>query len=173
MKLTLPSNVLPLKKLLPILRKLKKQGQRIAFTNGCFDLLHIGHLAYLEQIKKRADVLVVAINTDASVRRLKGPGRPLVAAAERARLVAALKPVDFVTLFSEPTPLKVIRAVRPDLLAKGGDWKADRIVGVEIVKSYGGWVAVIPTVKGHSTTRLIERGKNVHPELVEGRTGHG
>jgi len=155
----LRSSVLPLRKLLLILRRLKKQGKRIAFTNGCFDLLHIGHLTYLEQIKRRADILVVGVNSDASVRGLKGPGRPVVPARERARLVAALKPVDFVVIFSEPTPLKVIRAVRPDLLAKGGDWKADRIVGAEFVKSYGGRVAVIPYVAGHSTTRLIERGK--------------
>ena len=153
------SNVLPLKKLLPILRKLKRQGKRIAFTNGCFDLLHIGHLSYLERIKPRADILVVAINTDASVRRLKGRGRPIVPAPERARLLAALRPVDFVTFFSEPTPLNVIRAVRPDLLAKGGDWQADRIVGAKFVKSIGGRVAVIPYVAGHSTTRLLERGK--------------
>jgi len=155
----LRSSVLPLRKLLLILRRLKKQGKRIAFTNGCFDLLHIGHLTYLEQIKRRADILVVGVNSDASVRGLKGPGRPVVPARERARLVAALKPVDFVMIFSEPTPLKVIRAIRPDLLAKGGDWKADRIVGAEFVKSYGGRVAVIPYVAGHSTTRLIERGK--------------
>ena len=151
--------VLPLKKLLPILQRLRRQGKRIAFTNGCFDLLHIGHLTYLEQIKRRADILVVGGNSDASVRGLKGPGRPVVPGRERARLVAALKPVDFVMIFSEPTPLKVIRAIRPDLLAKGGDWKADRIVGAEFVKSYGGRVAVIPYVAGHSTTRLIERGK--------------
>ena len=151
------SNVLSLKQLLPILRKLKKQGKRIAFTNGCFDLLHIGHLTYLERIKKRADILVVAVNSDSSVRGLKGAGRPVVPAAERARMVAALKPVDFVTIFQEPTPLKVIRAVRPDLLAKGGDWRPDRIVGAEVVKSYGGRVAVIPYVAGHSTTCLAEK----------------
>ena len=159
MKLILRSNVLSLPKLLPVLRKLKKQGKRIAFTNGCFDLLHIGHLAYLEQIKRRADVLVVAVNSDSSVRGLKGPGRPLVPAAERARMVAALKPVDFVTVFSEPTPLKVIRSIRPDLLAKGGDWKAERIVGADVVKSYGGQVAVIPYVAGHSTTDLLRKSR--------------
>lgn len=153
------SRVLPLKKLLPILRGLKKQGKRIAFTNGCFDLLHIGHLTTLEQIKRRADILVVAVNSDFSVRGLKGAGRPVVPAGERARLVAALKPVDFVTVFSEPTPLKTIRALRPDLLAKGGDWKADRIVGAEVVKSYGGRVAVIPTVAGHSTTDLLRKSR--------------
>ena len=153
-------NVLPLKELLPILRKLRKRGKRIAFTNGCFDLLHVGHLGYLEQIKKRADILVVAVNSDASVRKLKGPGRPLVPARERAQMVAALRPVDFAVIFSEPTPLKAIRAIRPDLLAKGGDWRPDRIVGRELVQSYGGRVAVIPFVTGRSTTRLIERGKN-------------
>ena len=155
----MPSNVLPLKKLLPTLRKLRRQGKRIAFTNGCFDLLHIGHLATLERIKARADVLVVAVNTDASVRRLKGKGRPIVRDRERARLVAALKPVDWVTLFPDATPLRLIRAIRPDLLAKGGDWEADGIVGGEFVKSYGGRVVVIPYVSGHSTTRLIKRGK--------------
>ena len=157
------SNVLSLKQLLPVLLKLRRQGKRIAFTNGCFDLLHIGHLTTLERIKKRADILVVAVNSDSSVRGLKGAGRPVVPAGERARLVAALKPVDFVTIFSEPTPLKAIRSLRPDLLAKGGDWKADRIVGAEIVKAYGGRVAVIPYVVGHSTTRLIERGKDRSP----------
>ena len=120
--------VLALKKLLPVLQRLRRQGKRIAFTNGCFDLLHIGHLTYLEQIKKRADILVVAVNSDSSVRGLKGPDRPVVPAGERARLVAALKPVDFVVIFPEPTPLKVIRAVRPDLLAKGGDWKPHPIL---------------------------------------------
>ena len=155
----MPSNILPLKKLLPVLRKLKKQGQRIAFTNGCFDLLHIGHLRYLERIKNRADILVVAVNSDASVRGLKGAGRPVVPAGERARLVAALKPVDFVTVFSEPTPLKVIQAIRPDLLAKGGDWVRERIVGREIVESHGGRVLVIPTVAGHSTTELLRKSR--------------
>lgn len=148
-------NVLSLKKLLPILQRLRRQGKRVAFTNGCFDLLHIGHLTTLEQIKRRADILVVAVNSDASIRKLKGPGRPVVPAGERARLVAALKPVDFVVIFSEPTPLNAIRAIRPDLLAKGGDWRPDRIVGAEIVKSYGGRVAVIPYVAGHSTTDLL------------------
>ena len=151
--------VLPLSKLTAVLRRLKRQGKRIAFTNGCFDLLHVGHLNYLEQIKKRADVLVVAVNTDASVRRLKGPGRPVVPARARARMVAALKPVDYAVLFSEPTPLKVIRAIRPDLLAKGGDWTREKIVGAGFVESYGGRVAAIPYLRGHSTTALIQRAK--------------
>ena len=157
-------NVLPLQPLILVIRRLKKQGKRIAFTNGCFDLLHIGHLSCLERIKAQADILVVAVNTDASVRRLKGRGRPLVPARERARLVAALKPVDWVILFSELTPIKLIRALRPDLLAKGGDWTPERIVGREVVESYGGRVLEIPTVAGRSTTRLVEQmGKAVHP----------
>ena len=150
-------SILPLNQLVRLVRRLRRQGKRIAFTNGCFALLHIGHLTTLEQIKRRADILVVAVNADASVRRLKGPGRPLVPDRERARLVAALKPVDWVTLFPEATPLKLIRAIRPDLLAKGGDWTRERIVGREIVESYGGRVVVIPYVAGRSSTRLIEQ----------------
>ena len=150
-------NVLPLQPLILVIRRLKKQGKRIAFTNGCFDLLHIGHLSCLERIKAQADVLVVAVNTDASVRRLKGPGRPVVPAGERARLVGALKPVDYVTLFSEPTPLKVIRALRPNLLGKGADWKGKEVVGQQEVESWGGRLLLLPYLRGHSTTRLIEQ----------------
>ena len=139
---------------------MRRQGKRIAFTNGCFDLLHIGHLTYLEQIKRRADILVVAVNSDSSVRGLKGAGRPVVPARERARLVAALKPVDFVTVFPEPTPLNVIRAVRPDLLAKGGDWKGNLVVGRSEVKSWGGQVLLLPYQKGHSTTKILKRIKS-------------
>ena len=137
---------------------MKRQGRRIAFTNGCFDLLHVGHLDAFERIKRQADCLIVAVNSDASIRRLrKGLGRPIVPAKERARLVAALKPVNYVTLFSEETPLKVIRAIRPDVLAKGGDWKRKKIVGGDFVKSTGGRVIAVPYLQGHSTTRLIER----------------
>jgi len=148
--------VLSLKQLLPVVRKLRRQRKKIAFTNGCFDILHIGHLDSLERIKKRANVLIVAVNSDSSVRRNKGKGRPVVPAAERARLVAALKPVDYVVLFSEETPLKVIRAVQPDLLAKGGDWKPSQIVGSAVVRARGGQVISVPYLKGHSTTRLLD-----------------
>ncbi len=147
--------VLPLKKLVPVIRRLKRQGKRIAFTNGCFDLLHVGHLGYLERLKSKADLLVVALNADVSVRGLKGPGRPVVPEKERARMVAALKPVDYVTLFSEPTPLKTIRALRPDLLGKGADWKGKGVVGQREVESWGGRVLLLPYLKGHSTTRLV------------------
>lgn len=151
------STVLSLRRLLPEVRRLKRRGKTIAFTNGCFDLLHVGHLTCLEAIKRRADCLIVAVNSDLSVRRLKGAGRPLVPEKERARMVAALKPVDFVTIFSESTPLKLIHAVRPHLLAKGGDWKPRQIVGADWVRSYGGKVLVIPYVRGRCSTALIRR----------------
>ncbi len=150
-------HVLSLNKLLPIVRRLRRQGKIVAFTNGCFDILHIGHLEVLERVKQEADCLIVAVNSDASVRRLKGPGRPVVRARERARLIASLKPVDYVTLFSEDTPLKVIQAIRPNLLAKGADWKLNRIVGKEVVESAGGRVLAVPYRKNHSTTRLLQR----------------
>ena len=149
-------SVLSLKQLLPVVRKLRRQRKKIAFTNGCFDILHIGHLDSLERIKKRAHVLIVAVNSDSSVRRLKGKGRPVVPVAERARLVAALKPVDYVVIFSEDTPLKTIRALQPDLLAKGGDWKPAQIVGSAIVRARRGKVISVPHLKGHSTTRLLD-----------------
>ena len=150
--------VLSLAKLQQVVRRLRRRGKRVAFTNGCFDLLHAGHLDYLEKIKSKADILVVAVNSDRSVRGLKkGPGRPLVPEKERARLVAALKPVDFVVVFSEPTPLKVIQALQPDVLAKGGDWKKEAIVGRDLVERRGGKVVVVPFLKGYSTTGLVKR----------------
>jgi len=152
------SKVVPFSELSHLIRDLRLENRCIVSTNGCFDLLHAGHVDYLERLKERTDVLIVGINSDASVRRLnKGPGRPLLPANERARLVAALRPVDYVTIFSEPTPLKVIRTIRPDFLAKGGDWKKEKIVGRDVVESSGGKVLVLPFVKGHSTTRLIQR----------------
>lgn len=150
-------SVLPLSRLLPLVRRLKKQGKTIAFTNGCFDLLHLGHLSYLEKIKRKCDCLIVAVNSDFSVRCLKGVGRPFVPARERAFLVAALKPVDFVTVFPESTPRKVIEAIRPHILAKGGDWKREEIVGADGVRASGGRVMVVPHLKNHSTTRLLGR----------------
>ena len=137
----------------------RAKDRTIAFANGCFDLLHVGHLDSLERIKRKADILIVAVNSDASVRRNKGKGRPVVPAKERARMVAALKPVDFVTIFSEKTPIRVIRAVLPDLLAKGGDWKPKEIVGSSVVLARGGKVLSVPYLKGHSTTRILENVK--------------
>ena len=136
----------------------KANGERVSFTNGCFDLLHIGHITVLEQARRTGDRLIVAINSDASVCRLKGPTRPIVGEGERARVLAALACVDAVVVFDEATPLELIVAVRPDVLVKGGDYEVSTIVGASEVQSWGGQVRIVPTVEGHSTTRLIERG---------------
>ncbi|MBI4395860.1 MAG: adenylyltransferase/cytidyltransferase family protein [Elusimicrobia bacterium] len=133
------------------LQKLRR-GKRVVFTNGCFDLLHVGHLRVLEYARKQGDILVVALNSDGSVRRLKGPRRPLLPLRERAELMSALKPVDFVTSFEEETPLEAIRALRPDVLVKGGDWAKDQIVGRGLVKK----IVRVPLVPGRSTTGTIE-----------------
>uniref|UniRef100_E6QI07 D-glycero-beta-D-manno-heptose 1-phosphate adenylyltransferase n=1 Tax=mine drainage metagenome TaxID=410659 RepID=E6QI07_9ZZZZ len=132
--------------------------ERVSFTNGCFDLLHVGHITVLEQARRTGDRLIVAINSDASVSRLKGPTRPIVGQRERARVLAALACVDAVVVFDEETPMNLIRATRPDVLVKGGDYNIDTVVGAEEVQSWGGVVRIVPTVEGHSTTRLIERG---------------
>jgi len=132
-------------------------GSRIVFTNGVFDLLHRGHVEYLEEARLLGDRLVVGVNTDASVRRNKGEGRPMVPEDERAELLAALECVDLVLLFDEDTPERIVREVAPDVLAKGGDWAADAIVGREFVESRGGRVERIRVREGWSTTRIIER----------------
>jgi D-beta-D-heptose 7-phosphate kinase/D-beta-D-heptose 1-phosphate adenosyltransferase len=136
----------------------KANGERVVFTNGCFDLLHIGHITLLEQARRFGDRLIVAINSDASVSCLKGPNRPIVSQDARARVLAALAAVDAVTIFDEPTPLDVIVAVKPDVLVKGGDYKAEAVVGASEVESWGGEVKIVPLVDGFSTTRLIEKG---------------
>lgn len=151
-RLSIPT---PLGALLPELERLKRSGRKIVFTNGCFDVLHAGHVHYLRQAKALGDILVVGINSDISVRRLKGAGRPVNAAKDRAEVLAALKSVDFVTVFSEETPLKLIRALRPDFLVKGGDWKPADIVGGSFVQTYGGRVSSLAFVKGRSTSRLL------------------
>ena len=132
-------------------------GERIVFTNGVFDLLHRGHVEYLEEARALGDHLVVGVNSDASVRRIKGPERPLVPAAERAELLAALACVDLALIFEDDTPERLIRQVEPDVLVKGGDWTPDRIVGREFVESRGGRVLNVPLRGGFSTTALIER----------------
>jgi D-beta-D-heptose 7-phosphate kinase/D-beta-D-heptose 1-phosphate adenosyltransferase len=135
----------------------RRRGERVVFTNGCFDLLHVGHVRSLEQAARLGDRLLVAVNTDASVRRLKGPERPIVPARQRAEILAALECVDWVVLFSESTPLSLIRALRPDVLAKGGDWTLETIVGREEVESWGGRVVRLRRVPGARTTRILER----------------
>lgn len=132
-------------------------GRRVVLTNGCFDLLHAGHVALLEAARREGDALVVAINSDASVRRLKGAGRPLVPEAERAEALAALEAVDRVVAYDEDTPLAVVKALLPDVLVKGADWAADLIVGRAEVEAAGGRVARVALVPGRSTSALVER----------------
>ena len=134
--------------------------RRLVFTNGCFELLHRGHVEYLAQARALGDVLVVGLNSDASVRRLKGEGRPLAAEADRAAVVAALRCVDAVTVFDEDTPLELISTLLPDVLVKGGDYHLDDIVGREVVEEAGGEVRVLPFVVGYSTTKILDRLKD-------------
>jgi D-beta-D-heptose 7-phosphate kinase/D-beta-D-heptose 1-phosphate adenosyltransferase len=144
--------------LAPLLLTARAQGKRIVFTNGCFDLMHVGHTRYLQAAKDLGDLLVVGINSDESVRSLnKAPDRPIVSELQRAEVVAALGCIDYVILFNEPDPQGLIAALQPDVLVKGGDWAVERIVGREIVEARGGVVRTIPLVPGVSTTSLIER----------------
>jgi D-glycero-beta-D-manno-heptose 1-phosphate adenylyltransferase len=140
---------------------LKQQGKRVVFTNGCFDLLHPGHTRYLEEARKLGDVLVVAVNSDRSVRALKGPGRPVVPEAERAELLAALRAVDYVTVFDDATPGPLIARMLPQVLVKGADWGPDEIVGREEVEAAGGRVVSMAVVPGYSSSALIEKIKGI------------
>jgi rfaE bifunctional protein nucleotidyltransferase chain/domain len=135
----------------------KRNGRRVVFTNGCFDLLHPGHIELLEKARELGDILIVGINSDASVRQLKGPGRPVLPELERAEILAALECVDAVLIFGEPTPREVIAHLLPDVLVKGGDWPGDQIVGREEVEAAGGRVVRIPVVPGYSTTAILEK----------------
>ena len=145
-------------RLTPLLHTARTQGKRVVFTNGCFDLMHIGHTRFLQKAKDLGDLLVVGVNSDESVKMLnKAPDRPIVPEAQRAEVVAALGCVDYVTLFDEPDPHNLIAALQPDVLVKGGDWPVERIIGREIVEAHGGMVKTIPLVPNMSTTSLIQR----------------
>ena len=146
--------------LIPILRRLKKSGKKIVFTNGCFDILHAGHVSYLKKAKSKGDVLIVALNSDGSVRKLKGKGRPVQSISDRVQIMSALEMVDYVTVFNDPDPLKIIMRIKPDVLVKGGDWTKQNIVGGEFVESCGGKVFSLSYLKGYSTSSLIERMKS-------------
>lgn len=141
--------------------RLRAAGRRIVFTNGSFDLLHLGHLAYLEFARSQGDCLVVGLNSDASVRRYKGSARPIVPEAERAQMLAGLRPVDYVVVFEEDEPKELIAAVRPDVLVKGEDW-AHYVSGRDLVEARGGRVVLAKMVEGKSTSRLIERILDAH-----------
>jgi rfaE bifunctional protein nucleotidyltransferase chain/domain len=145
----------------------KRNGQRVVFTNGCFDLLHPGHIETLEKARGFGDALIVGVNSDRSVREMKGAGRPILPERERAEILAALECVDGVVIFDEPTPRETIAALLPDLLVKGGDWAGDRIVGREEVEAAGGKVQLIPVVSGYSTTAIVEKIRQLD---VPGRT---
>jgi len=144
------------KTLLRIIKNLKTKGKRIVFTNGCFDLLHIGHIRYLEEAKALGDVLVVGVNSDSSVRKLKGPQRPILPEEERTEILSGLGCVDYITLFDEIDPLKLITSLQPNVLVKGGDWTKEQTVGREVVERSGGEVVILPFVQGASTSNLIE-----------------
>ncbi|HEX5483700.1 MAG TPA: D-glycero-beta-D-manno-heptose 1-phosphate adenylyltransferase [Terriglobia bacterium] len=150
------NKVVPLERAYQITADAKRQGLRVVFTNGCFDLLHPGHTRYLAEARALGDCLMVAINSDRSVRALKGPGRPVFPEAERAEILAALEAVSYVTIFDELTPQKVIARMLPQVLVKGADWGHDQIVGREEVEAAGGMVVSIPVVQGFSTSGLIE-----------------
>lgn len=138
----------------------RRAGKTVVFTNGCFDLLHRGHVHILREARAMGDILIVGVNSDRSVRGIKGPKRPILGETDRSELIAAMEMVNYVVLFDEADPRKLIEAIKPDVLAKGGDWGPDGVVGADIVERTGGKVAVIPYLKGFSTTEIIERIRN-------------
>lgn len=152
--------LLSLEEFLEIRKKLKAEGKKLVFTNGCFDIIHRGHIDYLNRAKALGDYLVVALNSDESVRRLKGEGRPINKLEDRAFVIANLKAVDFVVSFDEDTPFEIISAIIPDVLVKGGDWSIENIVGRDIVEANGGKVYSLPYVENYSTTNIINKMKN-------------
>jgi len=151
------SKIKTVQELRPLLDILRAAGQKIVFTNGCFDIIHTGHTRYLAIARSFGDLLVVAVNSDASVRSIKGDKRPINSQAERAETLAALESVDYVTVFDELDPYRVISALQPDVLVKGGDWPIEKIIGRDVVEARGGKVVNVPYVEGASTTGIIER----------------
>jgi len=153
--------IVPIDEIQAFLEKLRKNKKpKIVFTNGCFDILHRGHVQYLEQAKKLGDVLLIGLNSNASVARLKGKQRPYIDQDDRSYIISRLEAVDIVCIFEEDTPMRLIRAVKPDVLVKGGDYQPDEIVGRDYVESYGGKVQVIPFLSGRSSTYIIEKIKD-------------
>lgn len=156
------NKILDRKTLQEKLDALRQEGKIIAFTNGCFDILHVGHVRYLREAKNTADILVLALNSDSSVQSIKGEKRPLVPEEERAEILAALEFIDFVTIFQELTPLELINYLKPDIIIKGGDWPEEKVVGRDDVKKWGGRVIIIPEIEGKSTTNIVEKIKMVY-----------
>lgn len=140
-----------------ILARERRKGKTVVFTNGCFDILHVGHSTYLKKAKALGDILVIGLNSDSSVKTIKGPSRPVNNERDRAEILSSLESVDYITVFSEPTPAILIEKLAPDILVKGGDWRAMDIVGAESVRKRGGRVVTIPFVKGYSTSSLLKK----------------
>jgi rfaE bifunctional protein nucleotidyltransferase chain/domain len=153
----LKNKILTRNELDDILLQIREKGLTIVFTNGCFDILHKGHIRYLADASDLADVFVVGLNTDSSVKRLKGPNRPLQDQESRAINLSALVFVDYVVMFGEDAPLELLKIIRPNILVKGGDYQIETIVGYDLVTSYGGRVIALPLVKGYSTTTIIKK----------------
>lgn len=149
--------VLEVETLTQVVAQERSRGRTIAFANGCFDILHVGHVRYLEAASREADVLVVAVNGDESVRRIKGEGRPVMPAAERAEIIAALRPVDYVVVFEERTPERLLEMIRPDVQCKGTDYTESSVPEGDLVRSWGGRVAIVGDPKDHSTTEIVSR----------------
>ena len=162
--------IVPARKVAPLFSRLRGEGKRIVFTNGCFDILHAGHAHYLRQAAALGDVLVVGVNSDASVRRLKGEGRPVQGEKDRAYLLASLSCVSYVVIFREETPAGLIGRVIPDVLVKGGDWKGKAIVGADFVRARGGTVRTIRFLTGRSTTAILRRAAGTRPGVSGGRS---
>jgi D-beta-D-heptose 7-phosphate kinase/D-beta-D-heptose 1-phosphate adenosyltransferase len=165
------SKITPRNELKAKIDRLKREGKKVVFTNGCFDILHAGHTRYLREARKLGDTLILALNSDSSVRSIKGPMRPIVPEAERAEVVAALDSVDYVTVFDELTPLELIEFLRPDVIVKGGDWAEKDIVGAEAVRKWGGRVAIMPEIEGASTTNIIDKVLQVYRSADEAGKG--
>jgi D-beta-D-heptose 7-phosphate kinase/D-beta-D-heptose 1-phosphate adenosyltransferase len=161
------SKITPRNELKATVDRLKREGKKVVFTNGCFDILHAGHTRYLREARKMGDALILALNSDSSVRSIKGPMRPIVPEAERAEVVASLDSVDYVTIFDELTPLELIEFLRPDVIVKGGDWSEKDIVGAETVRKWGGRVAIMPEIEGASTTNIIDKVLQVYRSADE------
>jgi len=151
------SKILKLSDLLQVIEGLRKAGKRIVFTNGCFDILHVGHVRYLTAARSKGDALVLGLNSDASVKSIKPDNRPIVSQDQRAEVLAGLACVDYITIFDEPDPLALIQTIKPDVLIKGADWEKAEIIGSNVVRSYGGSVVRIEIVPGISTSGIIQR----------------
>ncbi len=162
--MSLQSKIVSINEIKGIVEQLKRKGKKIGFTNGCFDILHAGHVLYLERSKSLVDILVLGLNSDNSIKRIKGARRPINGERDRAIVVAGLESVDWVVIFDDDTPIKLIELVKPDVLIKGADWKDKGIVGGDFVKSYGGRVEFVGLYEGRSTTSVIEKIRRVYCE---------